>query len=173
MELNYEQANEIRLKYPEDISQKEIELIINEWVEKGIEREDMLYFSSKYEMNSEKMKLCDFDLCLQATRKFHALNSSEDTENTHIELTNLFVYTAISEIESHCSFYFSDLVEKETEKIRLDFASGILSDLKDMIGKERLAIGIKDYDKITGIISDNKLDKWQNKVINVIKDYAK
>ena len=180
MKLDYKQANEIRLKYPKKLSQTDIDSIIAEWVSFGVEQDYMLYFSSKYELNSKKMQLCDFDLYCQASRKFDYIYVKETIERQKREgsksdLSSLFVFTAIANVENMCAFNDSYKVEKKTKAIRKAFAIGALDDLKSLIGSDKLSDGIKEHNEIRDSVEKKypcKYDSWQKEVTKIIQSYV-
>lgn len=119
--LNYLQAGEIRRQYPEFLTRQQIDEIINEWEKQGIERIDMLKFSSMLDPQTHKLNISELELTLRADALFHF---------KHLEPFGKRAYygsLAVVYFENLTGYRDPYEVEKETYDLRLQIGEEFLS----------------------------------------------
>lgn len=164
--LTYKQAGEIRRKYPESLNRQNIDDIIREWDEGGIERVDMLVFSVMFDPDSDKLSISEMELFLRGTSHFNFKDLQPISGRSY------FGPTAVAHFENLTEYRSPYEVEKETYDLRFEIGKEFLDKCKSLDAKE-LSDSFKEVNGIRKEIQKryrHSLHPWQvrlNKLTNL------
>jgi hypothetical protein len=128
--LDYLQAGEIRRKYPEILSRQNIDNIIKEWDDAGIERVDMLKWSSMFDMKSHRLDISEMELTLRAYAHFYFKDLAPCGKRKFYGMLGVVHFENLTEYRNPYD------VEKETYDLRLTIGREWLDKCKALDAKE-------------------------------------
>lgn len=166
--IDYLQAGEIRRKYSEFLTRQNIDAIISEWDKNGIERVDMLYFSSIFVPKIyNKLNISELELALRAEFHFN-FKELEPVGNS-----KFYGMLAVVYFENLTGYRDSYEVEKETYDLRLQIGEEFLSKCAEL-DKLALTKGFSTKRKIQREVNEKykaEQHPWQKRLDKLVDKY--
>lgn len=172
--LDYKQAQEIRAKYPRDITNPQMWEIINIWVEKGIERVDMLGFSALYNMKDYgKSSLCDFTLARTAEAHFHYLEFLDTQNDAKKRWAGLLLNAYVENLTAYNDSWEAKKQGKKKLKVCKDVAKNLVEKVYALY-PDGVREGFRDIFEIKEKSRshwDSEPDEWQKEIEEMMMEY--
>lgn len=165
--LDYIQAGEIRRKYPEFLSRQDIDNIIKAWDIAGIERVDMLKWSSMFDMSTHTLNITEMELTLRGSSHFHFKNLAQCRKSKFYGILGMIHFANLTEYRDPYE------VEKETYELRLTIGREWLDKCKALDAKE-LSDALKDIREIqeeSRVTYPRPKPRWQSKLDKLVDEY--
>lgn len=165
--LDYKQAGDIRRKYPEFLSRQNIDDIIREWDESGVESVDIIHFSAMFDPDSDKLNISEMELFLRGASHFNF----KDLQL--IDVRSYYGLLAVTHFENLTEYRSPYEVEKETYDLRFTIGKEFLDKCKSL-GTKELSDFLK---KVRGAREEvqkrygHSLHPWQVKLDQLISQY--
>jgi hypothetical protein len=165
--LDYLQAGVIRRKYPETLSRQNIDDIIEEWDDAGIEQVDMLYFSSMFDPKSHKLNISEMKLTLKGHSYFHFKDLKP------CGTRKFYGMLGVMHFENLTGYQNPYEVEKETYNLRLTVGREWLDKCEALDARE-LSDAFKEMREIrkeTRVKYPYPKSRWESKLDKLVDEY--
>lgn len=165
--LDYLQAGEIRRKYPEFLSRQDIDDIIEEWDDAGIEQVFMLKWAAMFDMSTHRLNISEMELVLRGEMHFRFKDLEPMGARKFYGMLGVMYFENLTEYRNPYE------VEKETYELRLTIGREWLDKCKALDAKELsdAFITMRDIHSEVNAKYPCPKPRWEAKLDKLVDEY--